>query len=134
MTSSQNPPPDRPKTAWGQKTEAFLEQICEPIDIIGSRLMGSLWRTFYETVQDAITLSLLLHVPGLIGQTILGKNFSGFDVCLEENWLSLNRYACFIIVGSDFFLWFILAGRMIGRFLADLSNLRNSGRGRNGSN
>jgi hypothetical protein len=96
--------------------------------VVGSRLMGDLWRTFYLTVQDAIALSLILQVPGVIGQIILGKSFSSFDICLLENPLGVNRYACFIIVASDFLLWMVLAGRILGRFWADLSELQNSKR------
>lgn len=114
------------KTEWGRRTEEFIEKVSEPLDILGRRLMGDLWRTFYLTVQDAIALSLILQVPGLIGQLILGKSFSSFDVCLQQNPLGVNRYACFIIVASDFLLWIVLAGRILGRFWADLSDLRKS--------
>jgi hypothetical protein len=125
---SQTPQPSLLKTEWGLKTEAFLEKVSEPLDVVGSRLMGDLWRTFYLTVQDAIALSLILQVPGVIGQIILGKSFSSFDICLLENPLGVNRYACFIIVASDFLLWMVLAGRILGRFWADLSELQNSKR------
>lgn len=145
MTQQQNPqPPSRQnptppqqssqlKTKWGRRTEAFLEQVSEPLDVLGKRLMGDLWRTFYLTVQDAIALSLILQVPGIIGQLILGKSFSSFDVCLQENPLGVNRYACFIIVASDFLLWIVLAGRIIGRFIGDLRQLRGKGGGGHGS-
>jgi hypothetical protein len=125
---SQPTQPSLLKTQWGIKTEALLEKISEPLDVVGSRLMGDLWRTFYLTVQDAIALSLILQVPGIIGQVILGKSFSSFDICPLENALGVNRYACFIIVASNFLLWMILAGRILGRFWADLSELQNSKR------
>lgn len=98
--------------------------ITEPLDLVGRSVMGELWRNFYLTVQDAIALSLLLRIPSLIGTWILGKDFSGFDACLKENFLSVTPYACFIIVVSDFFLWIFLGGRIIGRFWADLRELR----------
>jgi hypothetical protein len=59
----------------------------------------------------------------LIGKWILGKEFSGFDVCMQEEPFGVNRYACFIIVISDFCLWIVLAGRVISRFLSDLNQL-----------
>lgn len=121
---SQSPQPSQLQTSWGRYTEEFLEKLSEPVDLIGRRLMGDLWRTFYLTVQDAIVLSLILQIPGLIVQWILGKSFSSFDVCLKENPLGVNRYACFVIVTSDFLLWIVLAGRILGRFLADLSQLK----------
>jgi hypothetical protein len=111
MTNPQKPPASKLsqtpqsalfKTEWGIRTEAFLEKVSEPVDAVGRRLLGELWRTFYPTVQDAIALALILQVPSVIGQIILGKNFSSFDVCLSETPLGVNRYACFIIVASDF--------------------------------
>jgi hypothetical protein len=112
-----------PKTPWGTRTEKILENIFESLDRLGQRLMGELWRTFYLSVQDAIALSLLLQIPSLIGRWIIGKEFSSFDVCLKENALGASRYACFIIVASDFLLWIVLAGRIIGRFWVDFSSL-----------
>lgn len=101
---------------------------------MGKALMGDLWTTTYLSVQDAIALSILLQVPGLIGQWIIGKSFSDFSVCLQESALGPTRYACFIIVASDFLLWIVLAGRIIGRFWVDLRELRKSkGGGGHGS-
>lgn len=103
--------------------EKNLDACLAAIDVIGKRIMGDLWRTFYLSIQDAIALGLLLQVPGLIGKWIIGRSFSGFDVCLQENGWSVNRYACFIIVMSDFLLWIVLAGRILGRFIVDCRNL-----------
>lgn len=108
-----------PKTSGGRKTEEILEKLSEPFDLLGKWLMGDLWRTFYLTVQDAIALALILQAPGLIGRLILGKSFSSFDICLKENPLGVDRYACFIIVASDFCLWILLAGRIVLRFFED---------------
>ena len=130
---SQLPNPQPPKTPWGQHTERVLENILEPLDLISQRLLGSLWRTLYETVQDAIVLSLLLQIPSLIGRLIVGKEFSSYDVCLQENLLGSSRYACFIIVTSDFLLWIVLAGRILSRFLVDFTNLWKKGGTRRGS-
>lgn len=85
---SSTPDPNSPKTSSGQKTERILNNIFEPLDLIGQRILGELWRTFYESVQDAIALSLLLQIPGIIGKTIIGKDFSGYDMCLTESFLS----------------------------------------------
>jgi hypothetical protein len=121
---TQPPNPQQPKTRSGQRIEKCLDNILEPLDLIGQRLMGELWRTFYLSVQDAIALSCLLQIPGLIGRWIIGKEFSSFDVCLQENALGASRYACFIIVASDFLLWIVLAGRIVGRFWEDVRSLR----------
>ena len=121
-----NPNPVLPKlkTATGKRTQQFLINVWEPLDVLGHGLMGDLWRTVYLSVQDAIALSVLLQLPSLIGRVIIGKDFSSFDVCLQENPLGVSRYACFIIITSDFCLWIILAGRIIGRFWIDLRGLR----------
>jgi hypothetical protein len=118
----------QPKTRLGRRKEVILKNIWEPLDFLGKSLMGDLWRTTYLSIQDAIALSILLQVPGLIGQWIIGKSFSDFSVCLKESALGSTRYACFIIVASDFLLWIVLAGRMIGRFWADLKDLRQGNR------
>ncbi|WP_341530668.1 hypothetical protein WKK05_16155 [Nostoc sp. UHCC 0302] len=106
-----------------EKAEKILAAVLEPIDVVGKALMGDLWKTLYESVQDALALSLLLHIPSLIGTLILGKEFSGFDTCMRESPFGVNRFACFIIVTSDFCLWIVLAGRIISRFLSDLNQL-----------
>ncbi|MEL6352233.1 MAG: hypothetical protein AAFR58_10735 [Cyanobacteria bacterium J06627_28] len=105
-------------------TKKLLQSIWEPIDAVGSVILGDLWPTFYQSVQDAIALSLLLRLPSGIGLLIIGKSYSGFDACLRESGWGVNRYACFIIVGSDFLLWVVLAGRIIGRFLSDIQTIK----------
>jgi hypothetical protein len=69
---------------------------------------------------------ILLKLPGLIGQIIIGKDFSSFDICMLESPWGSSRYACFIIVASDFLLWIVLAGQIIARFWADLKDLKNT--------
>lgn len=92
--------------------------------MLGSSLMGDLWENVYLSIQDAVALSILLQLPSLIGRIIIGKDFSAFDVCMQESPLGISRYACFLIVTSDFCLWIVLAGRILGRFLADLHRLK----------
>ena len=123
MTQPQNPKTSQTKTPLGKRTEVALENTFEPLDLLGERLMGELWRTFYLSVQDAIALSLLLQIPGLIGHWITGEEFSSFKDCLQQDALGASRYACFIIVASDFLLWIVLAGRIVGRFWEDFSSL-----------
>lgn len=130
--SQQSPqPPSKPdpnipglKTETGRRAERLLLNVWEPLDVLGRGLMGDLWRTVYLSVQDAISLSVLLQLPSLISRVIIGKDFSSFDVCLQENPLGVSRYACFIIITSDFCLWIILAGRIIGRFWADMRGFK----------
>jgi hypothetical protein len=112
-----------PKTPCGQRIEQALENFFEPLDLIGQRVLGSLWKTFYESVQDAIALSLLLQIPSSIGSFIIGKEFSDYLVCLQESPWGSVRYACFIIVTSDFLLWILLAGRIIARFWVYFRNI-----------
>ena len=121
-----SPDPSRSalKTATGKFTERFLMNLWEPLDLLGQGLMGDLWRTVYLSVQDAIALSTLLQLPSFLGRIIMGKDFSSLDVCLHENALGISRYACFIIIISDFCLWMILAGRIIGCFWVDLRGLK----------
>ena len=98
------------------KIEEFLETLWKPLDKIGQALMGSLWRDVYETFQDAIALCFLFSIPGWIGNLILKADYSGFDECYNGwNALNVNRYGCYVIVGSGFVLWIIIAGRIIGR-------------------
>ncbi|MBE9205118.1 hypothetical protein IQ244_00910 [Nostoc sp. LEGE 06077] len=126
MSSSQTPSsssPSKTQLTPREKAEKLLTTVLDPIDVVGKAVMGDLWKTFYESVQDAIALSLLLHIPSLIGTFILGKEFSGFDACMGESPFGVNRYACFIIVASDFCLWIVLAGRIISRFLSDINQL-----------
>jgi len=126
MSSSQIPPrpsPSKARLTPREKTEKVLAAVFGPIDAIGEAIIGDLWTTLCESIQDAIALSLLLQIPSLIGKWILGKEFSGFDACIQESPFGVNRYACFIIVASDFCLWIVLAGRVISRFLTDFNQL-----------
>jgi hypothetical protein len=130
MRMSQQPPKSIPnadstlETKIGKRAKHLLLNIWEPLDILGQGLTGDLWRTVYLSVQDAIALSILLQLPSIIGHVIIGKDFSGFDVCLQENPLGVSRYACFIIITSDFCLWILLAGRIAGRFWVELQSMR----------
>lgn len=103
-----------------QRTKLVLKSIWGPTNAIGHALMGDLWPTFYESIQDAIALGLLLQIPSQIGSLIIRKEYSGFEACFQESVLGVNRYACFVIVISDFLLWIVLAGRVAGRFMADI--------------
>ncbi len=80
--------------------------------------MGDLWRTVYLSIQDAIALGILLQVPNFLGRIIIGKDFASFDLCLKESPLGVTRYACYIMVTSDFLLWILLFFRILGRFIA----------------
>jgi hypothetical protein len=118
MAQLQSPPP-KPKTPLGRKVENFFITISDPIDVIGSKVFGDLWRQLYMAVQDAIALAFLLKVPGAVGALVVGKDFTGWDVCMKLNPYSVEFFACFIIVASDFSLWVLLLGRMLGRFLSE---------------
>lgn len=115
-----------PTTESGKMVDQVLRNIWEPLDLIGKGLLGDLWRTTYLTIQDAVALSILLRVPGAIGHFIIGKDFSTFKDCVKEDILGVSFWACFIIVISDFCLWIVLSGRILGRFWADLQELRKS--------
>lgn len=124
--SSPKPVEDSPlaNTRLGKSAKTLVMNVAEFVDQLLYGLMGQLGRTVYASIQDAIALSILLKVPGLIGQIILGKDFSSFNVCLIENAWGSARYACFIIVTSDFLLWVVLAGRIIARCWADIKHWR----------
>ena len=118
---SQLPNPKR-KTSWGAKTQEFLEHIFEPLDILGEMLFGSLWRTFYEAVQDGIALGLIFQIPSIIGKITIGMDFAGYYVCTSTKILGTSRLACYIIVTSTYLMWVVIAGRILGRFWEALIN------------
>jgi len=129
------PPPSSPTpveqsppvtTRSGTFTKKVVMNVLELVDQVFYALMGQLGRTVYGSIQDAIALGILLKLPSLIGEIIIGKDFSSFDICLKESPFGASRYACFIIVASDFLLWIVLAGRIIARFWADLKDLKNN--------
>jgi len=113
-------------TRSGTFTKKVMMNILEVVDQVFYALMGKLGRTVYGSIQDAIAIGIILKLPGLIGEIIIRKDFSGFNICLQESPWGISRYACFIIVASDFLLWIILAGRIIARFRADLKDLKNN--------
>ncbi len=98
------------------------------LHVIGKKLIGPLWMTLFESAQDAIALGLLVKIPNLLSQWVLGKQFSGLDACLQgTNIWSVDRYACFAVVLSDYTLWAVLIPRILYRFIRDLKNLRKQG-------
>jgi hypothetical protein len=113
-------------TKLGTFTQKLVMNVLEVVDQVLYGLMGQLGRTVFGSIQDAIAIGILLKLPGLIGEKIIGKDFSSWDICLKENFLGSSFYACFIIVTSDFMLWIVLGGRIIGRFRADLKDLKNN--------
>ncbi|MCC3475547.1 MULTISPECIES: hypothetical protein [unclassified Microcoleus] len=130
-TPSQSSPtpvvPSPPvSTKLGTFTQKLVMNVLEVVDQVLYGLMGQLGRTVFGSIQDAIAIGILLKLPGLIGEKIIGKDFSSWDICLKENFLGSSFYACFIIVTSDFMLWIVLGGRIIGRFRADLKDLKNN--------
>lgn len=134
MPKSQIPLPPRPhktstppipQTKIGRITSTFMTSISEPIHLIGSKMMGlRLWKMFYLSVQDIIALSCLSKVSSWLYPLITGVGFHSFKQCIDIDSLSPDRYGCFIIVAWDMCGWIILAGRLIGRFWADLIDLR----------
>jgi hypothetical protein len=109
-----------PNTKFGQSMEILLQNITEPIDILGQQLMGDLWRTVCLTVQDAIALSILLELPGFLIKVLIHKDFSNFYQCQSENSSGISRYACYYSNISSFCLWIILSARLFSRFWSDL--------------
>lgn len=100
--------------------EQRLKETWVPIDAVGNAIVGDLWPTLYKSVQDSIALGLLLRIPSFIGALIIGKDYTGLDVCFEEGLWDVSRYSCFVIVISDILLWSVLGGRILGRFLVDI--------------
>ncbi len=111
-----NPEENEKEKEKKNQVEAALEQVGEWVEPIGKAIFGSLWRDVYETTQDAIALCFLFSIPGWIGKLVLKADYSGFDQCYQGwNVWNVNRYACYVIVGSGFVLWIVVAGRIIGK-------------------
>jgi hypothetical protein len=119
-----------PQKGVDRKSQHILRGFWEFLDQLGSCLFGDLWRMVYVTTQDALALSVLLTIPSWVGQRF-GKDFSSFDLCPKENPWSVVRYACYIIVTSDFLLWILLAFRIFGRFSAECHEQWQRLKGRN---
>ncbi|MEM9008521.1 MAG: hypothetical protein AAGE59_34050 [Cyanobacteria bacterium P01_F01_bin.86] len=124
MQKSASPDP----AETGQKPDEIVAKTLDTwlstIHAIGERTFGLLWLTLFESVQDAITLGLLVRIPGLLSNWVLDKEFAGLDTCwLENNVWSVSRYACFTVVLSDYALWGVLIPRILFRFYRDLKNL-----------
>ncbi len=70
-------------TRSGTFTKKFVMNVLELVDQVFYALMGKLGRTVYGSIQDAIAIGILLKLPGLIGEKIIGKDFSSWDICLK---------------------------------------------------
>jgi hypothetical protein len=125
QSSQPDPPSSRPPK---NKVDRFISEFFDTLDSIGNRIFGAWWMFIYESVQDAIALSILVRLPNLLSNWLIGKDFSSFDVCMQTgNWLGTERYACFIVVIADFTGWILLAGRIAQRFICSLAMLNSKG-------
>jgi hypothetical protein len=117
-------------TPLAYRVEKVLDAGLAVIHVIGNKLLGPLWMTLFESAQDAIALGLLVKIPPLLGQWVLGKEFAGLDACWTGNTLwTVDRYACMAVVLSDYTLWAVLIPRILYRFYRDLRNLTKQGKG-----
>ncbi|MEO1686185.1 MAG: hypothetical protein AAFS06_23380 [Cyanobacteria bacterium J06631_12] len=107
-----------------ERVAAILDTWLSILHVIGKRVFGPLWMTFFESVQDAIALGLLVKIPTLLSIWVLKKEFSGWNVCWAQYGVwDTSRYACFAVVLSDYTLWAVLIPRILCRFLRDLKKL-----------
>ncbi|NJM61443.1 MAG: hypothetical protein HC849_16585 [Oscillatoriales cyanobacterium RU_3_3] len=90
ITSVDSSPPV--STRSGKLTRKLVMNVLEIVDRVFYGLMGKLGRTVYGSIQDAIALGILLKIPALIGQMIIGKDFSIFDICLQESPWGVSRF------------------------------------------
>jgi hypothetical protein len=132
VTQSKQKPFQKGNLSLADKTHKALNAIFDLINVIGQKIMGDLWRTVYLSIQDAIALACIIQIPSLIGKLIIGKEYSSFNICLLEDALGPNRYACFVIVIADFGLWAVLGGRVLTRCIQDIMNLAKNRGGKNG--
>jgi len=112
------------------KVAKRLDNWLDVVHVVGSRLLGPLWMTLFESVQDAITLGLIVKIPSILSKWTIGQEFSGLDACWTGNseW-SVARYACYAVVISDYTLWAVLISRIVFRFFRDLRTLFRQGGG-----
>jgi len=109
--------PEEPISTSSEKLEKLLDSIFSPIDVLGKKLLGGLWCPIYLSVQDAIALSLLFHLPGWIIEKMLNEKFYQFDACLIHPPYSVRRYACLTFVTGDFLTWIAILVRIVIRFV-----------------
>jgi hypothetical protein len=104
-----------------------FEVLLHRMDWLGKNVCGDLWGEVCASLQDAISLAVLLSIPNLITKLIAGKEFKGFDVCLPgTTWWSTDRYICFIMVAWDMSGWIVLSARMAQRFFSALKGGKNA--------
>jgi len=112
MTQPQEPPEQSQQLAsqpltplLKDRVDRWLEEKLDVLHVVGTRLLGGLWMTLFESIQDAIVLGLLVKIPGLLSKWVIGQEFSGLDACwLGNNEWSIARYACYAVVISDYTL------------------------------
>jgi hypothetical protein len=106
--------PQPPQSLRTKQIENRIDTMLQPLDVLGKRLLGDLWRIIYLTIQDAIAISILLAIPNWIG-----NNPSDLRTCLAQSPWHIGRYSCLVIWLSDFCLWIVLTGRTIVRCWID---------------
>lgn len=107
-----------------ESVQATLDTWLSVIHVIGQRVLGPLWLTLFESIQDAVVLGLLFQIPGSLYKWTAGASFPGLDVCwIDHNVWSTSRYACFTVVLSDYAVWAVLVPRVLFRVFRDIKKL-----------
>lgn len=122
------PKPSRRRSTNGIRLEQPLEKTLTSLDRVGKFLMGGSWRIFYLTLQDAIAMGLIYTIPNKVSHVLVGQNFSGFDVCNQLSFITIDAYFCYANVLLQFILFTVfsatLACRIIAEFCKDLQNIK----------
>lgn len=112
------------KQSLDKRLAVVLDTMLAIIHVIGKRVFGPLWMSFFESVQDAITLGLLVKIPSLLSEWVLEQKFSGMNACwIQYDIWHTSRYACYAVVLSDYALWAVLIPRILLRCFRDLRKL-----------
>ena len=106
------------KTRLARRVDRFLLRIIEPIDVVGSRLLGEWWRHLMLATQDAISIGCLLWIPNTLFElTSGGKDFSGLHSCWQISISEPSFMACIGVVSGEYCFWIFFMGRTIARFI-----------------
>lgn len=106
------------RTRLARRIDRFLLRITEPIDVVGSYLLGDWWRPIILAIQDAIAIGCLLWIPNtLFKLASLGKDFSELQSCWQISVSDPSFVACIGVVSGEYCFWMLFAGRTIARFI-----------------
>ena len=106
------------RTRFAKKVDSCLQQVTDPVDVIGSRLFGEWWEQFVLAIRDAFAIGCFTWIPNLVFKFFSsGKDFSKLDNCIQIGMSDPSSFICFGLVMTEYCFWVLFFGKSFARVI-----------------